>query len=372
MLEITSLRNGAVLNRANGTETKNGLEILLEGIADSASEVKVNGIPAFRADRKFSAPVCLTRKINEIVVSAADNFGEFQQKVVVVWDKQSFKRYNFFIDDNIFFLTDIAKSKPSSLFDHFYLKGLRETHRKYGSKFTLNLFYRNDHFPFELKDFPDRYKQEWRDNADWLRLSFHAHSEFPDRPYQHASAEKIAADFDLVKNEVIRFAGAETFIPPLVLHWGMAHPETFPVLQERGVRVLSGGFIDSKTFVGEEDKKIRTTDIGYFYEKDVVLYLESNKVFYDSRTGMFLMKSSCCCNLTPLDRISGEIDADANSKVYNETLGLLTHEQYSFDYYFNYLPDHMERIELACRKVTEAGYQPVFFADGFLGNMAWE
>ena len=53
---------------------------------------------------------------------------------------------------------------------------------------------------------------------------------------------------------------------------------------------------------------------------------------------------------------------------YNNLLSLETHEQYSFPSYFNYLPDHLERIETAIRTATEAGYKSVFFAEGFLGN----
>ena len=205
MLEVTSFRNGAVLNHSHGAETDEFLEIKVEGIADPQAFVTVNGAEARRADRSFSAPVRLTEKINEIVVSADGHFGETILKLTVLWDKKSFKRYNYYIDDCSFFYTEIAKQRPKSLFDHFFLKRLREIHDKYGTKFSLNSFYRNDHFPFELKDFPDVYKAEWTANSDWLRLSFHAYSEFPDRPYQRTAPEKLAQDFDLVRDEIVRF-----------------------------------------------------------------------------------------------------------------------------------------------------------------------
>ena len=160
MLEVTSFRNGAVLNHSHGAETDEFLEIKVEGIADPQAFVTVNGAEARRADRSFSAPVRLTEKINEIVVSADGHFGETILKLTVLWDKKSFKRYNYYIDDCSFFYTEIAKQRPKSLFDHFFLKRLREIHDKYGTKFSLNSFYRNDHFPFELKDFPDVYKAE--------------------------------------------------------------------------------------------------------------------------------------------------------------------------------------------------------------------
>ena len=43
------------------------------------------------------------------------------------------KTYNFFIDDNIFFFSDIFRDDPASLFDHFYLNSLRKVYEKYGT-----------------------------------------------------------------------------------------------------------------------------------------------------------------------------------------------------------------------------------------------
>ena len=58
--------------------------------------------------------------------------------------------------------------------------------------------------------------------------------------------------------------------------------------------------------------------------------------------------------------------------VGNEIFNAASHEQYTFPYYSNYLPDHMQRIEEAMRCLVEGGCTPVFFNDGLLGNTAWE
>ncbi len=373
MLEVTNIRNGAILNHTRGIETDQYLEIKVEGIADPQAAVKVNGIEAERADRLFSAPVRLTRKINEITVSADSSFGEQLLRLTVLWDKKSFKRYNYYIDDCSFFYTEIAKERPKSLFDHFFLKRLKEIHDRHGAKFTLNSFYRNDHNPFELKDFPDCYKSEWLANADWLRLSFHAYSEFPDRPYQRTSPEKLMQDFDLVKNEIIRFAGEKTFIVPVVLHWAMANPEVFAQLKQRGMRMINGDFIGGKTSVSEKNHAIRVCDIGYFYEKDVALYIEKYKNYYDKFTGMILNTGvGATANLYPAEILTEKLQAAMNSPYHNETIGMATHEQYTFPFYANYIPDHLDRIETCCRFMKEHGYAPVFFAEGLLGNKAWD
>lgn len=373
MLEVTSFRNGAVLNHSHGAETDDFLEIKVDGIADPQAFVTVNGAEACRADRSFSATVRLPEKINEIVVSADGHFGEVILRLTVLWDKKSFKRYNYYIDDCSFFYTEIAKRRPKSLFDHFFLKRLREIHDRYGTKFSLNSFYRNDHSPFELKDFPDVYKSEWIANSDWLRLSFHAYSEFPDRPYQRTAPEKLAQDFDLVRDEIVRFAGEETFIPPVVIHWAMANPEVFALLKKRGMNMINGSFIGSQTYVGEMDHAFRVCDIGYFYEKDVALYLEKYKTYYDKFTGMLLNAGiGATANLYPWEELKRRILDAAHSPLQNQTIGMATHEQYSFRDYFNYIPDHLDRVEACCRLVTELGYKPVYFAEGVLGNTAWD
>ena len=76
MLEITSHRNGEILNYKHGRESADALVITVRGIADPQSRVLVNGIAAARCDREFVADVPLTQKINTVTVSAKDKFGE--------------------------------------------------------------------------------------------------------------------------------------------------------------------------------------------------------------------------------------------------------------------------------------------------------
>jgi hypothetical protein len=375
MLEITSYRNGEVLNYHNGLETDEFLEIKIEGIADSQSTVTANGQKADRCDRLFSATVRLKERVNKVVVNSHNKFGDFQQTITLVWDKKSFKRYAMRIDDNIFFLTDIARNKPKELFKHFYLNELKKINEKYGTKFILKCFYEDSHHKFTLKEFPDTYKQEFIDNSDWLKLSFHAYSEFPDKPYQHAPADKLINDFDLVKNEIIRFAGMETFTPPTNVHWAMLPPGLFKVMHDRGVRILtSGGFLSNRIMV--EGKVVEvydcSCDIGFFYEQDVAQYMKEKRLFYDVDYDLFLSRTFFCCNIDTKEEIESKIRAADSLENGTQTIEAVTHEQYSFPDYYNYLPDHFERIETACRLLTELNYKPVYFGEGILGNNSWE
>ena len=116
MIEITNFRNGSVLSCHDGIETPEYLEITVEGITSPQADVCVNGIAAEKFDRRFTASIRLTEKINTITAVASDTYGEHSQTITAVWDKGSFKRFNFFIDDCIFFLRNIAVNKLPSIF----------------------------------------------------------------------------------------------------------------------------------------------------------------------------------------------------------------------------------------------------------------
>ena len=367
MLEITNFRDGEILNCHHGVESADGLKIRIEGIAPPQESVTVNGVPAIRHDRNFFADITLDKKINRITVVSDGYFGEKTLKITLVWDKNSFKRYCFFVDDCSFFLRKLTLDRPKSIFDEMFLGGLKKIHDKYGTKFLLNLFFHDDHHDFSISDMPEDYKDEFQANRDWMRLSFHARSEFPDRPYQHANAAKLAADFDEVYNEVCRFAGKECFMAPLVIHWGMTNPENFGVLKARGVRSLAGCFLGGIARIGEKHS-IQVTDIGYHYEKDMACGACDKHLFYDRFHDLYLFDNTACCNHDNQEVLEAKISAIAPPQ---HTITLMTHEQYTYPDYFNYIPDHLDRVETACRLATEYGFKPVWYSTGLLGNEAW-
>jgi len=379
MLEITSFRNGEILNHRHGRESAGGLEIEVRGVASPQSKVTVNGIAAQRNDREFSAKIMLTEKINRITALAKDKFGELARTITLVYDKNSFLRYTVRIDDNSFFFGEVARQKPARLFDHFYLAGLKKLHEKYGTKFILKCFFRNDHDPekFTLDRMPDTYKGEFDDNADWLHLAFHAYAEFPDRPYQHCSADRLRREFDAVNNEIIRFAGERACSPPTNVHWAMLEPANFHVMKEHGVNILtSGGFMANRLFVDGAVEEIagNCCDIGFFYEQDVAHHMLKKRVFYDPEHELFLSRTFFCFNIDTPQEIEAKIrkEHELSSETRCDILEAIGHEQYAYDYYGNYLPDFFERLEKCCQVPTELGYRPVFFQDGVFGNTAWE
>jgi hypothetical protein len=354
-VEIQEPFHGAILDHHHGKLRDGGLAIRVVGRAPASWRVVVNEARALREGDRFVSEVVLHQKNTEIVARAPETGGE--DRIRVVWDRFSRPRYNFAIDDHIFFLRDIARKQYSSLFDCFYLKLLRDLHRKYETRFTLNLYFTSGD-GFSLPDFPDRYRGEWKDNAGWLKLAFHAYADKPDRPYQEAPASKLLADYDLVAEQILRFAGADTLAPPTNLHWSMARPDALKALTQRGVRVLSGYFRPSNG----------RWDINYHLDDRRSEYISKHDRLMDFDLGIIFIRDAIVCNATPVNEVVRVLDPLAGPPDPKETVNLLTHEQYFWPFYSGYVPDHRERVEAAIRWAGDHGYQPVFFHEGLLGG----
>ena len=372
MIRITEPSNGAVLNRRHGSVSSAGLAVTVHGVAPLGHSVAVNGAQARRAGETFAAELVLRDVETEIVAAFRGARGSGEHRIRVVWDRSSFPRYRFSIDDNSFFLRDVAAKRYRSLFDCPYLQTLRDLNARYGAKFVLNVFFTTPEKDFTLDRFPASYRGEWADNAGWLRLAFHAYSEFPDRPYQYAPADKLAADHDLVAAEILRFAGETTLTPPTVIHWGMLPETSLPVLFARGVRALSGFFVPlaGGGYVADDSGSSapgRVYDVNYLMDEERSEYLTRHDALKDFGSGIVFSRVDIVCNNTPVERVVPTLEPLTREPDTAEIMDLFTHEQYFWPFYRNHRPDHAARCEAAIRFCTEGGYKPVFLHEGLLG-----
>jgi hypothetical protein len=206
--------------------------------------------------------------------------------------------------------------------------------------------------------FPDQYKPQWQSNANWLKLTFHAQANEPDRPYQNAAPTELIADLDKVAEQIIRFAGERAYSPPTVIHWAMVQPTALKPLFDRGVRVLSGYF-----------RQVNSTwDINYLLDDIRSEYLSRHDALMDFSSGIVFSKVDIVCNSTPVEQIVETLEPLARDPNQAEVMDLFTHEQYFWPFYSHYLPDHFKRLDVAIRWVTENGYKPVFYDEGYLAK----
>lgn len=373
-IRLTAPIDGDVLNRHDGTVTPAGLMITVRGEAPAERPVTVTcdgaeapggratghtQVVAARKGAAFEAAMTLQGRFNTIVASD----GQTETSIRVFWDYASVPRYRFSVDDNILFLKDIARGSYRSLFDHWYLAFWQDLHRRYGTKVHINIYYQTDDSvfsgdPFRLPEMPDRYKGEWRDNADWLRLTFHGWQNMPDRPYKDATYEQIAHDYDAVTEQIARFAGEESIGRFTTVHWAEAPMDAVRALRNRGVIGLMGGF-------WSHDGSLPTTR--YYLNEAQTLHLGGRDYWWDAETDMHFVCFDACVNWYSKDQIEPRLDAVGSNAHTAELLELIVHEEYFRSELHWYKPDIQETCERAARWAFARGYKPVFWGDGFYG-----
>ena len=158
--------------------------------------------------------------------------------------------------------------------------------------------------------------------------------------------------------EIRRFAGEEAYAPPTVIHWGMVQPEALKPLYERGVRVLSGYF----------ERVATGWDVNYLLDDDRSEYLSRHDASKDFRERHRLLQDRHRLQHgRRRTRSPPRWSRSRRDPNQAEIMDLFTHEQYFWPFYRNYIPDHPQRLDTALRWVTDHGYEPVFFHEGFLG-----
>jgi len=356
MLSIDHPINGMICNRHDGTVTPQGLRIRVVGRA--RGHVTVNGNPADVRGNGFSAEVTLKGGKNTIHAQATDSSRTEEAHLTVLYDQNSFPRCRFSLDDNIWWLRDLARRADHyrSIFDNPFLAFWRRMHERYGLRAHFNIYYQ-DEADFTLEQMPDKFRSEWRDNAHWLRLTFHALANNPGNPYANADYATMKRDYEKVTAHIVRFAGEELLSDFTTIHWGIAPQEACRALRDCGIRGLVGYFLerDGKPFVA------------YYVTKAQQEHLCARDYWLDPDIDMIFVKHDLVVNNCPLPEITPRLDALYADKHQSEVLELMIHEQYFYPHFVAYRPDAWDRVETCARWVVEHGYKWVFYDEGFVG-----
>ncbi len=342
--------DGDMLCSYDGLVTKSGLKTKVTILAPAGLDLRVCGTKADFQAGQYYAEVLLKEYRNTIEVMDVSS-GE-KQSIVVFWLKNFVDRYRLSLDDNIWFLKDISTHAGvyRSIFENSYLGFLKEVHETYGTKIHLNIYYQTE--GFNLSQLTDKYKGEWKDNAGWLRLSFHALQNDPDKPYIQAGYDVVKKDCDLVTEQIRRFAGEELMGPVTTLHWGEATVEGCRALRDSGYTALAGYF-------NVDDPE----PVSYYLQGEQLKQVNSRFIWRDNREGIIFARMAIIINTLPLDKIVPYLD---NLGVYSHKpayADLMIHEQYFYPFYSAYQPDYREKVLTSVRWAAEKGYKPAFLSE---------
>jgi hypothetical protein len=253
------------------------------------------------------------------------------------------KSFCLTIDDNIRFLKELTEGELPSLFDHPYPAMLRRLHERFALKVQLNLFYRTD--GFDLSGMSERYRGEWADNADWLKLSFHSRLENV-CPYAASGYGEVYEDCHAVHSQILRFASAASLAETTTVHCCETTKEGLRALADNGVRGLLGLFGDH----GHP----RTS---YGLDGEAAELLRGGRILY--RDGMAYAPIDMVINCFSMSRILPTL----SSRLSQDTVRVMIHEQYFYKDYFNYQSDYEQKLYTLGKTMQDAGFIPIFPED---------
>lgn len=253
------------------------------------------------------------------------------------------KAFCFTVDDNIRCLKEITESHYVSIFEHPYLGMYKRLHEKYGLKIQLNLFYETE--GFSLSDMTDRYKDEWKAESDWLKLSFHSRIENL-HPYKNSGYDEVFTDCGKVQREIVRFASAASLGKTTTVHYCLATKEGLRALKENGVVGLLGLY-------GTKDKP-RDSYQNTIDEGDKIRRGETVR-----RDGVSYAGIDIILNLFSKEEILSQI----NELKGRELVKIMIHEQYFYSDYPWYQPDFEEKVGAAFELLRENGFESAFFEE---------
>ena len=210
---------------------------------------------------------------------------------------------------------------------------------------------------FDLTQMPDKWWDEWQENAWWLHLSFHALQNEPNRIYRNAKYAQMAHDYDLVCGHIRRFAGDEVISNTTTVHWAECPKDAIVALRDRGIKRLIGLF-----WVREG----RCTT-GYYLPPEQCDYCVGRNAWYDRDTDLTFVTCAAVVNGLSVEQIDPHLDERGASPHTGEMIELLIHEQYFREELDLYQPTIRDKVRAALQWVTEKGHRPVFWSDGFLG-----
>lgn len=355
--------DGDCLTHEDGEIREGYLTVRVKVAATLGSKIEID-----EAEAEFDG----TYYVKEVVLRTyrttitAKNLTDGSQASIVVYDfEKSVGKFRISLDDNILFLADLTKNQDryASMFENPYLKIFKKAHDLYGASIHINLYYEymdaeedrrtfsDKREYFNLSMMTDKYKPEWIDNADWLKLSFHARSNDPVYPYKNTTVAQIEEDVTLVHKEICRFAGKQSLSPVTTLHYGSVNEAGLRVLRNFGYRGMNTIF------------KIDPDGVPHIscYSKELSDHVRNRDFWIDNVENIVYAKCKLILNQYKLKEIEPLLDEiHSKGKGFME---LLIHEQYFHPDYINHIPEYEEIVLTAAKWATEHGYTGALFSD---------
>lgn len=355
MFEFLKPINGDVLFETADGELRDGSLYAKIFVRFSGKKtILVNGVKATEKETGiYCAEIGLDAYRNTVEAKCVET-GEMI-KMILFWFRNGYKTYRLGIDDVIWCLENIYKHQEdyNSIFDDPYLGMYRELHEKYGCHVHMHIYYQTDDGTFNLSMFPDKYRNEFGENANWLRFTFHALANLPDNPYRNASYDQVVEEGRMVEKEILRFAGPEVMSEVTSQHWSSSKIYGTRAFRALGFKVLEGYFWFDKN--GEPM-------VSYYLNKEQTAHAHDRDFWVDTDEDIIFVKSDIVLNEFSPDEIREKLDKISQNENHC-FMYLLIHEQYFYQHYDEYEPDYRERLVAGIEWCLKNGYRSSWISD---------
>ena len=334
----------------------------IELSAPCKSTVKVNGVCAEETENGIYRAQITLDSYRNTVEAVLEETGEKIEQVLYFF-RDGYKTFRLGVDDVIRCFENIYlhRDEYTSIFDDPFLKIYYDVHEKYGVHVHMHIYYQTVDGSFNLSMFPDKYKDEFRKNSDWLRFSFHSLCDKPDSPYKNATYEQVVREGRMVEREIIRFAGAEVMDHVTSQHWADSNIYGTRAFRALGFKVIDG------YFVFDSDG---APMVSYYLNVEQTKHAYTRDFWVDTKEDIIFVKDDIVLNepFYSLEDIDAELDKLALSDDHC-FMYLLIHEQYFYPDYEVYEPDYRERVFKGVEWCVRNGYRSSWISDFALEKM---
>lgn len=253
------------------------------------------------------------------------------------------KSFCFTVDDNIRFLKELTECPQKRIFDHPYLAMYKRLHEKFGLKVQLNLFYEMP--GFDLSMVADRYSHELRENARWLKMSFHSKWENV-KPYEFSGYEEVYEDCKAVNEQILRFAGPEVLAKTTTIHYCRTTEEGLRAMKDMGAEGLLGLF-------GTKEEPRTSYSVPDCYGDAI---RKGELIEYQ---GVEIASIDMVINIVKEEQVIPELEILLD----HEQIRVMIHEQYFYEDYPAYQPNFEDKLQIAFAFLEKHGYASKFFEE---------
>lgn len=212
------------------------------------------------------------------------------------------KIIHFSVDDCIEIFRDITINNYNSLFESKYFAFFKELNDKYNAKISLYSFI--EYKGFNIKNTTNKFKREFEDNSNWLKIGFHGFNENS----RYNDKENIKKDYKLFLKYIKKIAGDLNIIDNFIrLHYFSINLEN--MLKIKKLRI--------KGLLTADDNRDN-----YYLQKNENIFLNKHCIYKDIKNDIFFIKSNLRIeNIEDIKETLKSIDI-------NNNIIMFTHEEY--------------------------------------------